>query len=439
MAPRIEFTLLLSTGFGASAADIFAALLNGATLLLFDLKREGLHRLGPWLRRERATLYHSVPTVFRHLLSTLAPDEVLPDLRFILLGGEAVLARDVALFRRHFDDACVLRVGLGSTEAYLATRFIIRKDTEVGEGVISIGVPNEGKRVELLDDAGEPVADGEVGEIAVISRWLSPGYWRRPEQTAAAFLAAGDGSDERVYRTGDLGCRLPDGNLQHLGRKDFQVKIRGYRVEVGEIETRLMELDTVREAAVVARADRNAQQQLVAYVVPESEAARSTTELRAALGRSLPDWMLPAAVVWMEQLPLLPFGKVDRMALPAPDWGNRSFEASYEAPRTPLEALLAGIWSEVLGVERVGINDPFLDLGGNSLLATQVLARLGQATGVELAATALWDTPTVATLALKVADGAAGAADGDDLTALLDELEQLSDDEAHARLDGAQG
>jgi len=436
LGPRDRVTLLLSIGFGASAADIASALLNGAALLLFDLKREGLAALGPWLRRERVTLYHSVPTVFRHLLSTLAPDEVLPDMRYILLGGESVLAQDVALFRRHFDDQCVLRVGLGSTEAYLATRFLVSKDSEVGDGVVPIGVPNKGKRVLLLDQAGEPVADGEPGEIVIVSRWLSPGYWRRPEQSAATFQPV-PGGDERAYHTGDLGRRLPDGNLQHLGRKDFQVKIRGHRVEIGEIETRLMELPALREAAVVARVDHLGEQRLVAYVVPQAGEAPSAAELRAALARSLPDWMLPSAWVSMERLPLLPFGKVDRMALPAPQWGRPSSSAAYEPPSTPLEKLLAGIWTELLGVERAGIHDDFLELGGNSLLAAQVVTRVADATGVELAASALFDAPTIAALALLVARHA--ASDEGDLAALLDELDDLTDEQARARLDDAGG
>lgn len=435
LGPRDRVTLLLSIGFGASAADIGSALLNGGALLVFDIKREGLAALGPWLRRERATLYHSVPTVFRHLLWTLDPDEVLPDLRFILLGGESVLARDVALFRPHFVEECVLRVGLGSTEAYLATRLLVHKDTEVGDGVVSIGTPNEGKTVSLLDDAGNPVADGEPGEIVIVSRWLSPGYWRRPEQSAATFEPV-PGSAERIYRTGDLGRRLPDGNLQHLGRKDFQVKIRGNRVEIGEIETRLMELEAVREAAVIARADNAGEQRLVAYIVPQTDAVPSGAELRSALAQTLPEWMLPSAWVPIERLPLLPFGKVDRMALPAPQWGERPSTTAYQAPRTPLEELLAGIWSELLGVEHAGIHDDFMDVGGNSLLAAQVVTRVTGATGVELPPTALFDASSIADLALQITRHAATGDEGD-LAALLDELEHLSNDQARARLDGA--
>jgi acyl carrier protein len=228
---------------------------------------------------------------------------------------------------------------------------------------------------------------------------MSLGYLGDPELTAQRFLTnpfTGEPGD-RIYRTGDLGRFLPNGEVAFAGRADFQVKIRGFRIELGEIEGRLKRYPGVKEAIVVAR-EEDGEKRLVAYVVPEAEPAPAARELRDSLRQSLPEYMVPAAFVQLAALPLTPNNKVDRRALPAPEKVGVERRA-YVAPRTLAEELLAGIWAEVLKVERVGVQDNFFDLGGHSLLAAQVVSRLREAAQLELPLRALFQNPTVEGLA----------------------------------------
>jgi acyl carrier protein len=262
-----------------------------------------------------------------------------------------------------------------------------------------------------LDETGREVGADQVGEIAVRSRYLALGYWRRPDLTEAAFIPDPRDGDQRLYLSGDLGMMRPDGCLVHMGRKDFQVKIRGYRVEVGEIEAALLGLDSIRAAVVVAQAGEAGEQWLVAYAVPVAGVAPTVSELRRALSQTLPDYMMPSAFVFLEALPLLPNGKIDRRTLPTPNRTRPALDVSYVAPRTPVESNLAGIWADVLNVQPIGIHDRFLELGGHSLLATQILSRVMETFGVEFSIRALFENPTVAEMAEVIARRQAAQAD----------------------------
>src|SRR5262249_48222973 len=208
---------------------------------------------------------------------------------------------------------------------------------------------------------------------------------------------------QRLYKTGDLARYLPDGNIEFLGRLDHQVKIRGFRIEVGEIETLLLQHPAIQEAVVLAREDQPGNPRLVAYLVPNTDPAPSVSDLRRHLQEKLPDYMLPAAVVMLAALPLTPNGKVDRQALPAPDSDRPDLAAAFAPPRTPTEALLVGIWEEALRLERIGIHDGFFELGGHSLLATQVVSRAREGLGCEIPLRWIFEAPTIATLAEKIA------------------------------------
>jgi acyl carrier protein len=222
----------------------------------------------------------------------------------------------------------------------------------------------------------------------------------RPDLTAERFIPDPFASaGERLYRTGDLARYLPDGNIDFLGRVDQQVKIRGYRIELGEIETALQQHPAIREAVVLAREDEPGNKRLVAYLVSVQESAPTIGELRSFLRQKLPEYMAPAAYVWLDSLPMTPNGKIDRRALPSPEKTRPELEAAFVAPRTPAEDRLAAICAEVLGLERVGIRDNFFDLGGHSLLAVQVVSRVRQAFAIELPLRSLFENPTVAGLA----------------------------------------
>ena len=253
----------------------------------------------------------------------------------------------------------------------------------------------------MIDDNGAALPCDTVGEILVKSRFLSPGYWRRPELSQEKFVEDPNGGDERIYHTGDLGRLRSDDRLYHLGRKDFQLSVRGYRVEAGEIETLLLAQDNVKEAVVATCGTRAgvAHDGLVAYIVAFEKPYPATSVLRSAVREKLPPYMVPSDFVFLESLPLTLNGKVDRLALPAPDQSRAELEVDFAVPRSDIEKLLTEIWAEVLAVDRVGIHDNFFDLGGDSLAASRVLSRVLQSFKLQLPVKALFDAPTVARMA----------------------------------------
>jgi amino acid adenylation domain-containing protein len=402
IAPDDRLTLLQGPSFSGAVSSMFAALLNGAAVFPFDVPREGVDRIAGWLRREEITIYHSVPSLFRHVMTSGEP---LPALRIIRLEGDRASARDIELYQKHFSTTCTLVNGLGATECGIVRQYFVGVETPPPRGVVPIGYPVEDMEILLFDETGREVAVGEVGEIAVRSRYLVPGYWRRPELTAAAFTA--DPRDGlRIYRTGDLGRMQPDGCLEHLGRKDSQVKIRGNRVEAAEVEVALLATGALKEAAVVTHQEGSAEPRLVAYVVPVTDPAPTTTALRRHLGERLPDYMIPSTYVVMKALPLNDNRKVDRRALPRPDGRRPALDETLAPPSTMLQLQLALIWQSVLGVEPVGIHDSFFDLGGHSLLAVQMLDQVERALDRKLPLSLLLAGATIEHLANAIQDEA---------------------------------
>lgn len=421
-----RLVLLASCSVGASMWNMFGALLNGASLFPIDLKDEtGLVHLAAHLLQERITIYHSTPSVFRHCVGSLIEAAQFPDLRLIRLAGEPVYKHDVELYKRYFSQDCLLYVALATTETGCISQYTISKETLLPGSTIPAGHTVEDVEVLLRDDEERMVAPDQIGEIVVKSRYLSPGYWRRADLTAAAFLPDPDDPEGRLYRTGDLGLRRPNGCLEHLGRKDWQVKIRGYRVEIPEIEMALVALDSIKAAAVVAHADESGNQRLVAYLVPSGLRPVTVSTIRRALAETLPNYMLPAVFVLLEALPLTANGKVDRQALPAPSQAHPPLASPYVAPRTAIERTLAAIWAEVLHLERVGVHDNFFDVGGHSLSATQVMAHVRDTLGTDIPWRAFFEMPTVGGLALIVVQQQAGQIKSADLEEVLAELERL--------------
>ena len=418
-----RLSLLQSCAFAGSVTPLFGALLNGGALHPLDLKAEGVGRLAEWLIEDEITVCILGASVFRQFAGGLTGGETFPRLRMVYLGSEPLYRRDVELYKRHFAPDCILVNSLGTTEMKNFRKLFIDKDTEITGDLVPVGHAVEEAEVLLLDELGRSVGAGEVGEITVRSRYMSPGYWRDPELTKARFLPDPGGGPERIYRTGDLG-RMVDGDcLLLLGRKDFQVKVRGYRIELPEIEGALLALDAIREAAVVAREERPGEHRLVAYVVPAVSSTPTGAELRRGLEVALPGYMVPSAFVMLEALPRGPTGKVDRQALPPPGRGRPETGSPFEAPRTPVEARLTELWADVLDLERVGIHDAFLDLGGDSMRATRLAARVLDAFGRTLSPVALFEASTVARMAVVVTDGLARAMGSTARERLLAEME----------------
>ena len=403
-----RFSLLYSAAFGGAVRDIYCALLNGAALFPLDVKQIGLHQLGQWLRDNEITVMFAVATLFRHFVVTLDGLGNFPKLRLIQIGSETVYRQDAELFQGNFSDQCTLMVNLGGTEISPVRQFPITKETVLTGATVPAGYGVEGTDVFLWDESGHEVPPGEVGEIVVRSRQVALGYWQQPERTEQVFITDGE---HRYFKTGDLGKLLPDGCLLHLGRKDFQVKIRGYRVETSEVEASLLNLDAVQEAVVVAQTEAGGavgDQQLVAYLTPVNSQNRLTAnELKAALGDKLPSYMVPACFIWLESLPLTVTGKIDRRALPKPEsvLSTSQLELNVIAPRTATEETLVKIWSEVLKIEPIGIENNFFELGGHSLHASQILARISNRLAIEIPLKQIFEAPTISLLSKYIESG----------------------------------
>jgi amino acid adenylation domain-containing protein len=398
-----RLTLFSSYCFDASVMDIYGALLNGATLYPIDVRENGLAELSEQLTNEKITVYHSTPTVYRYFINSLEDNAsaVSPELRLVVLGGEKVNKSDVDSYRKLFADNCLFVNGLGPTEATVTLQNFIDKATPIAGESVPVGAPVENTEILLLNKAGKRT---EVfGEIAIKSRHVALGYWRNVAATTAAFSSNGQGPAVRIYRTGDMGRRLPDGSIKFEGRKDFQIKIRGFRVELGEIESTLNLHPSVREGVVVTQAN-GADTRLIAYVVPEHDAKPAdvhiTAELRKFLRSKLPEYMVPGAYVVLQSLPLTASGKLNRRALPVPETSSSACDRHAEAAAgTPLEQTLVRIWSELLCVKTVGVNDNFFELGGHSLLAVRLFAQIEKKLGKRLPLATLFQALTIAELA----------------------------------------
>ncbi|HWQ10814.1 MAG TPA: AMP-binding protein, partial [Holophaga sp.] len=338
------------------------------------------------------------PAVLEEVAAHLAPEVGRLKLRCLITGLHAKKERTLQAFRDLAPDLRILNA-YGPTETtYGATAFAFTT-TDDPERDAPIGVPFPGYQTYIVDARMRPVPIGVAGELLIGGLGVARGYLDQPELTDRAFVPDpwGPVPGGRLYRTGDR-CRYrADGVIEFLGRTDHQVKLRGYRVELGEIEGALGWHPAVRECVVIAVPDAFGGLRLAAYVAGEGLPVAG--ELKAFLRTSLPEYMVPSVVIPLQALPRTTAGKVDRRALPAPDPAQADPGRSFEPPRTPAEAFLAGIWREVLHLETVGIHDPFFELGGQSLLAVRVIARIRKERGVEVSLRRFFDRPTIAALA----------------------------------------
>jgi amino acid adenylation domain-containing protein len=287
----------------------FNALLNGAGSFPWYVRDEGLEHLADWLIRQEITVFRSGPRVFRHFVSTLTGEEKFPKLRVINLVGEPVFRADIELYKKHFSPHCVLVDTYGAHEVGPIRLYMIGKETKITGEKVPVGYAIPDKEVLLLDDEEREIGLDQVGQITVKSRFLSRGYWRRPDLTEAKFLPDPQGGDCRTYLTGDLGRMSPDGCLEHLGRKDSQVKIRGLRVEISEVEAALRSMEGIREAVVVAREDKQGDKCLIAYFVPAGNAPLGISAVRNFIEQKLPLFMVPSKYMLLDALPLTPNGR----------------------------------------------------------------------------------------------------------------------------------
>ncbi len=419
--PQDVWTLFHSYAFDFSVWEIWGALAYGGTLVVVPYwvsrSPESFYEL---LGQEGVTVLNQTPSAFRQLMR--AEEEAISagmagtrqelTLRLVIFGGEALEIQSLRPWvERHGPERPLLvnMYGITETTVHVTYRPLTAADVAGGGGsVIGRAIPDLGLRV--VDRSLRPQPVGVHGELCISGAGLARGYLNRPELTADRFVpdpwAVDPGA--RLYRSGDLVRRLPDGDIEYLGRIDHQVKVRGFRIELGEIEAALGALPGVREAVVIVREDEPGDRRLVAYVVGTALVSLVPGDLRQALQNRLPEPLVPSAIVVLEALPLTVNGKVDRRALPAPHAVREAGDEATSgvdltsAPRTPQEEVLAGIWEEVLRIDRVGREANFFELGGHSLLATQVTSRVRQALGVEIPLRLLFEKPTVAGLAAEI-------------------------------------
>jgi nonribosomal peptide synthetase DhbF len=384
-----------SLSFDAAAQEIFSALTSGKTLAVpREDVRKDTQQLVRWMARYRVNeLFAPTPVVESVSEAARELDLELPDLREIAQAGEALtLHQSIREFCARVPDRRVHNY-YGPTETHVVTGFTVPREMVATGEPPPIGGPIWNTRTYVLDRSLRPVPVGVPGELYLAGVQTARGYLKRPALTAARFVADPYGEPgSRMYRTGDLARWRADGALDFLGRHDFQVKIRGFRVELGEIEVVLARLPDVARVLVVAREDRAGDRRLVAYVVPRAGHQADPAGLRQAAAKVLPEYMVPAAIVVLDTFPLTPNGKVDRAALPAPDYTAASRGV---APRDEREEHLCRLFADILGVPVVGADDNFFDLGGHSLLATRLIGRIRTETSRELNIIDLFDSPTV--------------------------------------------
>jgi acyl-coenzyme A synthetase/AMP-(fatty) acid ligase len=409
-----------SLSFDASVLEIFMALLGGATLYLMDRSATGTE-LARLLRDHAITTVAIPPS----LLDTI-PDGEYPALHTIIVGGEACSAATAVRWshgRRLFN-------AYAPTEAtvYATAMQYVEGDRRIPR----LGWPISNMQIYLLDPHLQSVPIGIIGEIHVGGAGLARGYLNRPALTAERFIpdTFSRMPGARLYKTGDLARFLAGGELEFVDRADQQVKVRGCRIELGEIETVLGQHPGVREAVVVVREDGSGGKRLIAYVVVRGELPPTTSEMRDYLKRTVPEYMVPASFVVLETLPLTETGKVDRNALPEPEQVRPELDQAYVAPRTALEQVLCGVFSEVLQIEPVGVRDNFFELGGHSLLATQVSSRVRVAFQVELPLRGFFEAPTVERLAATILNDQQDRERVERIAELLLKLSTLSDEDA---------
>ncbi len=398
-----RLTLLQPGHFSGAVSSLFCALLNGATSFPFSLRLESSGRLASWVDREGITIWHSVPSIFRLIATGLYK---YSDLRIIRLEGDKATPGDLRLYQKYFPDTCVLVNGLGATECGLVRQYFVNKKTPPPDGIVPIGHAVEDMEVLILNEAKDRVAMNGVGEIAIRSRFLAPGYWQRPELTETAFWNDPEDGDKRIYRTGDLGRMRDDGCLEYLGRKDFQQKLRGRWIDIPKIENVLHEMSGFNDVVVMTRDDPGFDTRLVAYLSPCESPTPKIDQIRQHLSQHVPEHMIPSVFVPIQSIPLNPFGKVDRNALPAPDQRRPEISEPYVAPQTPLQSRLTQLWEELLNVRPIGIRDNFFDLGGDSLSAACLFALIEkQIVGQNLPIATILQAPTVEQLAEIVGKG----------------------------------
>jgi acyl-coenzyme A synthetase/AMP-(fatty) acid ligase/acyl carrier protein len=388
---------LSNYAFDGSVFDIYGALLNGAGLVL--VRKDDIldmERLTRVIRLETVNVFFITAALFNMVADYRL--ECLRYVRKLIVGGDKVSV-DHAEKALEFLGPGRLLNGYGPTETTVFAAVHAIDDVDLRSGSVPIGAPISNTTLYVLDPAMRPVPIGVTGEIYIGGAGVARGYLKRPQLTAEKFLDSPFIDGDRLYRTGDLGCWLPEGTIRFLGRKDFQVKIRGFRIECGEIENRLLQLEEIDEAIVLAWEDRAGERSLCAYITGAGGENLDVNSVKTRLAGQLPVYMIPSYFVPLEKFPLNANGKVDRKRLPLPGTDQRRVDTPFTPAQNHMEKTISHVWKDVLKLEKIGIHDNFFDLGGNSLDLVKVNHRLRETIKREIPATSFFLYPNIKELA----------------------------------------
>lgn len=405
LSPGANFALISTFSADLGNTVLFPSLCIGGCLHVISQERAfDSHALMDYFDRHVIDYLKIVPSHLAAIQTTSAPERLMPR-RCLVIGGEASRWDWVQRLQALVPD-CAIVNHYGPTETTVGVLTYCVDQAQASDGFVTtpLGRPLANSQLYVLDAQLQPTPIGVPGELYIGGAGLARGYLNRQDLTTEKFIpnpfSAEPGA--RLYRTGDRARYLPGGNIEFLGRFDNQVKIRGFRIELGEIESVLGQHSAIRETAVLVQENKAGDQQLMAYVVADDGQEFTTRDLSCFLRERLPEYMVPSVFITLETLPLTPNGKIDRRALPSPDTSRPDVGQGFVPPRTPTEELLAGIWTQVLGIEQTGVHSNFFELGGHSLMATQVISRIGAVFQVELPIRVLFESPTIASLAERI-------------------------------------
>ena len=367
-----NLSLLSAYSFDASVMDIFGALLNGATLLFYDIKLNGVDNLPSWLRENAVSIFHTVPTIYRYFISVL-DEQIFENIRLVVLGGEATYKIDFENFKKHFGRNSIFINGFGPTESTVTLQKLLNHDSILTARNIPIGSPVQDTQVYLLNENDEVAEIYQTGEIVYKSEYLSIGYLNQQQKTDAVFTIDPVTKTGRVYRSGDFGRLLPTGEIEFVGRKDDQIKLNGQRIELSEIEQHLLKLYNIAEAIVLLK-EINKQHKLVAYIRLKKE-EMEIYSIKQYLQTKLPIFMVPNVYIFLGKFPLTPTGKISRLDLPEPTKKEINHD-EYLAASNETEKKLVEIWEKTLSRNGIGVKENFFEIGGNSLNAFIVLNKV---------------------------------------------------------------
>lgn len=405
--------------------EFFLSIVTGATMVAFDLKKQPIGDLARCLLKHRVTSARLKPTVFRRMVDSLDAEVCFADLRLLHMVGETTHTQDALLFRRHCVSNSIMVGTYGTSETQNCRYFLLAHGQHLQQDRFPAGFAKGGMKLSLIDEDGNEVKAGQTGEIAITSRYFALGYLRRPELTAQKFVAISADTAEVTYYTGDIGMLDHEGCLFVIGRKDSRLKIHGNTIEPVEVENALMAMGLFREVAVVGHVDDQLVNILVAYVVCLSQTAPPANVIREVLAQTLPAYMIPTRYEFLQALPQLSNGKVNRRALTKLSTSRPALVVSYIAPRDAIEQALVIIWQDILKISPIGVHDHFLDLGGDSIRATQVIVRVTQQFYCEISPQTLLAQPTIADMAQVITLWQIRQADRQTLERLINEIEKM--------------